>query len=118
MKKFLLISSLISITLFSCKKNETAAPLQVGTIKDHLVNEKQAIKIAVLKSIFGRPSSSQNRMSIDKSVLQYFLDSQTLDIHMNWGWGGQYDGYYAFNNFNPGSNTFNYKTAMITNIRP
>ncbi|RLJ76842.1 C10 family peptidase [Pedobacter alluvionis] len=44
--------------------------------------------------------------------------STYLYLHMNWGWQGQYDGYYAFNNFNPDSYTFNYKRGMVTNIRP
>ncbi len=41
-----------------------------------------------------------------------------LYLHMNWGWGGSYNGFYAFNNFNPGSHTFNYKTRQIVNIKP
>lgn len=41
-----------------------------------------------------------------------------LFLHMNWGWSGTYNGWYAFNNFNPGSNTFNYKVKMVYNINP
>ncbi|MFC7524795.1 C10 family peptidase [Parapedobacter sp. GCM10030251] len=39
-------------------------------------------------------------------------------LHINWGWGGTYDGYYDANGFNPGSNTFNYKNGMIVSIIP
>lgn len=48
------------------------------------------------------------------------LGSQTsLLLHMNWGWGNGYEnGWYAFNNFNPGSNSFNFKVKMIANITP
>ncbi|MDW5299090.1 MAG: C10 family peptidase [Sedimentibacter sp.] len=40
-----------------------------------------------------------------------------LYFNMNWGWTGSYNGWYAFNNFNPGSHTFNYQTKMVYNIR-
>lgn len=46
-----------------------------------------------------------------------------LKFHMNWGWGDSstgtsYNGWYSFNNFNPGDNTFNYKTGMVYKIKP
>lgn len=41
-----------------------------------------------------------------------------LKYHMNWGWDGTYNGWYSFNNFNPGDHTFNYKTGMVYNIKP
>lgn len=41
-----------------------------------------------------------------------------LFFHMNWGWGGNENGWYAFNNFNSGNNTFNYKVKMVCNIKP
>ena len=41
-----------------------------------------------------------------------------LYFHMNWGWGGNENGWYAFNNFNPGNNTFNYQVKMVYNIKP
>jgi hypothetical protein len=51
-------------------------------------------------------------------ILQKQFVSSSLYFNMNWGWQGSNDGYYAFNNFNPSTNTFNYKPGMITNIRP
>lgn len=41
-----------------------------------------------------------------------------LQLHMNWGWDGSYNGYFSFNNFNPANYTFNYKTGMVYNIKP
>ncbi len=41
-----------------------------------------------------------------------------LKFNMNWGWNGSYNGWYSFNNFNPGEHTFNYKTGMVYNIKP
>ena len=43
-------------------------------------------------------------------VYQYF--------HMNWGWNGSWNGWYNAYNFNPGSNSYNYKNKMIYNLRP
>lgn len=37
--------------------------------------------------------------------------------HMNWGWGGTYNGYYAHNNLNPGSLTFS-TVSCIVGMRP
>lgn len=42
-----------------------------------------------------------------------------LHFHMNWGWNdSNYDGWYAFNNFNPGDRTYNYKSSVIVGIKP
>lgn len=37
-------------------------------------------------------------------------------LHMNWGWGGVYNGWYYSGNFNPGSMSYNKNVYMITNI--
>lgn len=37
--------------------------------------------------------------------------------HMNWGWGGVYNGYFAQNNLNPGSLTFS-TVGCITGLKP
>ncbi len=41
-----------------------------------------------------------------------------LQLHMNWGWGGTHDGWYWYNNWNPGSTTYNSSRKMVHNIRP
>ncbi|MEX2364683.1 MAG: C10 family peptidase, partial [Balneolaceae bacterium] len=41
-----------------------------------------------------------------------------LSFHMNWGWTGSYNGFYAFNNFHPGSSDYDYKSKVIINIEP
>lgn len=41
-----------------------------------------------------------------------------LYLHMNWGWSGTHNGYYSFNNWSPGNNTFNYKKGIVYNITP
>ncbi|WPO77347.1 C10 family peptidase [Flavobacterium sp. KACC 22761] len=46
------------------------------------------------------------------------LATSYLYLHMNWGWGGLNDGNYAYNNFNPGSTSYNYGINMIYNITP
>lgn len=42
----------------------------------------------------------------------------TLYLNMNWGWGGQNNGYYAYNNFNPGTSSYNNNRTIIYNITP
>jgi len=42
-----------------------------------------------------------------------------LYLHMNWGWSStRLNGWYAYNNWNPGDHTFNYKRGMVCNIKP
>lgn len=48
--------------------------------------------------------------------------SSYLHLHMNWGWLGDCDGWYAFNNFNPikggEEQDFNFYTGCIIGIQP
>jgi hypothetical protein len=39
-----------------------------------------------------------------------------LSLHMNWGWDSYYNGYYAYDNFNPSFYTFNNNRSIIYNI--
>jgi PKD repeat protein len=39
-------------------------------------------------------------------------------FHINWGWGGQYDGYFLLNVLNPNSNNFSYTQSAIVGIKP
>lgn len=44
--------------------------------------------------------------------------SGTNYFHMNWGWGGSYDGYFYLSNLNPNSYNFNVQQAAVMNIYP
>ncbi len=39
-------------------------------------------------------------------------------FHMNWGWGGYYNGYYSLDDLSPGSANYNYEQQGIFNIFP
>jgi hypothetical protein len=41
-----------------------------------------------------------------------------LYLSMNWGWGDYENGWYAFNNFNPAGENYNFKVKMVYNIAP
>ncbi|MDO6517789.1 C10 family peptidase [Zobellia uliginosa] len=43
---------------------------------------------------------------------------QWLYLHMNWGWNGNDNGWYAFNNWNPDGTTLNHRMRMTRNIKP
>ena len=45
-------------------------------------------------------------------------DAQNQMYHINWGWGGYYDGYYALNAFSVGGYEFNYRQMMVIGLRP
>ena len=40
------------------------------------------------------------------------------NLHMNWGWGGVYNGFYAVTNLSAGGYTFNYYDAALIGIEP
>jgi hypothetical protein len=44
--------------------------------------------------------------------------TSSLYLHMNWGWDGMYNDWFAYSNWNPGGDTFNYKQGMVFNIAP
>lgn len=48
----------------------------------------------------------------------YEKSKDYLYFHMNWGWGGSGNAWYAFNHFNTSNGSFNYLTKMIYNIKP
>jgi hypothetical protein len=50
-------------------------------------------------------------------VLDGYQISPSSLYHMNWGWGGTYNGWFALSNLNPGSLTFS-NTGVVAGIRP
>ena len=40
----------------------------------------------------------------------------TLYLHMNWGWSGSEDGYYAYNNFNSNGTNYNSNISIVYNF--
>ena len=43
---------------------------------------------------------------------------QSDQLHMNWGWGGAYNGYFTIDNLNPGGTTFDSNFDGVVNIYP
>ncbi len=43
---------------------------------------------------------------------------QSDQLHMNWGWGGAYDGYFTIDNLSPGGTTFDSGFDGVVNIYP
>lgn len=41
-----------------------------------------------------------------------------LFFHMNWGWEGNYNGLYAFDDFTPGSRDYNQNNKQVVGIKP
>ena len=50
----------------------------------------------------------------------FICDGYTDDdyFHINWGFGGSYDGYFQLSALSPGPYDFSYNQAIITDIRP
>ena len=44
--------------------------------------------------------------------------SQYLYFDMNWGWGGSYNGWYAFDTWSTGNGYFRYSLDMVYGIHP
>lgn len=91
------------------------------TVKNELNNNRPVVLRGGRDSgwwIFGQYSDGHAWVS--DGFLSYIDPcwGSTLKFNMNWGWDGTYNGWYSFNNFNPGDHTFNYKTGMVYNIKP
>ena len=51
----------------------------------------------------------------------YIVDgynADTNEYHVNWGWDGQFDGYYALNNMKPDGDNYNGSKMVVYNIQP
>lgn len=57
---------------------------------------------------------------IDAGGHAFIVDGYDTDdfAHVNWGWGGLYDGYYSISRMNPGNYAFTSDQAMIIGIKP
>lgn len=54
----------------------------------------------------------------DGYMLTQYTTYDVLLFHMNWGWSGQYDGWYGFDNWANPNGGYNYFKDMIYNIHP
>ena len=108
--------SAVLISQFS-HSNAIKAAYNYSTVKSNL-NYNRPVLLA------GSNSSSGHMWVCDGyRTTQYFFDDCTgisyLHFQMNWGWnGGLNNGNFAYNNFNPGSATYNDNKRMVYNIIP
>ncbi|WP_026727858.1 C10 family peptidase [Flavobacterium denitrificans] len=122
--------------VYSCGSTGVSASANMGTVlktqfkyssADWANYDYQVVKnniIAGMPVILSGSNSSSGHMWVCdgyKSVKYDFNDCtgvSYLYFHMNWGWGGDGNDYFAFNNFNPGATNYNSNTKMIYNIKP
>lgn len=71
----------------------------------------------------GDPGTDEGHMWVCEGYKQtyFYFDDCTGGsfyplFYMNWGWDGSHDGYYSYNNFNPGGTNYNNNKKMIYNI--
>ena len=95
------------------------ASYDYNTVKNNLDNNKPVI-------LNGNDGGPEGHMWVCDGYRQLFFYSADCTggsfyptFHMNWGWSdGHYNGYFAYNNFNPYIYNFNINTKMIYNIIP
>lgn len=46
------------------------------------------------------------------------IGNNDKSYHFNWGWSGNYNGWYALNNLKTGAHSWNYKHTMVYDIEP
>lgn len=72
----------------------------------------------------GRPiyfsATSPGGGGVDAGGHAFIVDGYDTDdfAHVNWGWGGLYNGYFSISRMNPGSYAFTSNQAMIIGIKP
>lgn len=94
------------------------------TVKDQLKWEKPVILVGFREKGFcflGWCSYNKGHAWVTdgyKETTYCETGTSYLYLHMNWGWSGSEDGWYGYNNWNPGDRSYNYKKEMIYNINP
>ena len=77
-------------------------------IQEELVEERPIVFCAVAGGFFG----GGHAFNIDG------YDANTNKYHINFGWSGQSNNYYALNAFNGGGSTFNQYQQMVIGVQP
>lgn len=95
----------------------TKADYSYSTVKSNISSNRPVI-------LSGSNNNSGHMWVCDgyRTSTYYFEDCTAvgyLHLYMKWGWyNGQYNGWYAYNNFNPGNTNYNSNKKMIYNIIP
>jgi hypothetical protein len=95
----------------------TQAAYNYSTVEVNIENNRPVI-------LSGSNSTSGHMWVCDgyRTDSYYFDDCTGIDylyFYMKWGQAaGQYNGWYSYNNFNPGGTNFNSNKTMIYNIIP
>ncbi|MBN2732561.1 MAG: C10 family peptidase, partial [Balneolaceae bacterium] len=90
---------------------------------DELENERPVIfrgnKKGYIIGIFPYPESGHAWVA-DGYQHDFYCDTGVsyLSFYMNWGWDGNYNGWYGFNDFTPGNASFDYNSEVIVGIQP
>ena len=66
----------------------------------------------------GRPVYLSATSSGGHSFVADGYDAGTDSFHINWGWNGQFDGYYKLNGLNPDYTNYNGSKMAVINIEP
>ena len=77
-------------------------------IQEELVEERPIVFCAIAGGFFG----GGHAFNVDG------YDATTNKYHINWGWSGSYNNYFALNAFNGGGSTFNQYQQMVIGIQP
>ena len=77
-------------------------------IQEELVEERPIVFCAIAGGFFG----GGHAFNVDG------YDATTNKYHINWGWSGTYNNYFALNAFNGGGSTYNQYQQMVIGIQP
>ncbi len=99
--------------VFSYSTSATHANYNQATVKYEIDYDRPVILV-------GTDGTEAHAWVCDGYASAYYceLGVTTLHFHMNWGWLGEYDAYFAYNNFNPDTYSFNTNRKMVTGIQP
>ena len=66
----------------------------------------------------GRPVYMSSTSSGGHSFVIDGYDAESGKYHVNWGWGGDYDGYFTIGAFNPSNLNYSGSLMAVVNIQP
>lgn len=100
------------VETFKYQTSATYIPFDQQKIKQNISNGQPVI----LRGDNG--SNNGHAWVCDGYSSTQYCNYGTLMLSMNWGWDGNNDGWYLFNDWKPANNNYNYNPYMIADLKP
>lgn len=98
----------------------SALPTYFGYVARYHETSEGRLNIVYQDLQAGRPVIMSGANSNGNNGHAFVCDGTDIRgfLHINWGWGGAFNGYFAYGHLTVQGDDFNYRTELITGIKP